>query len=287
MKIAVTGGSGLLGRLVLRDLRERGYTAVSIDRVRAEHGWTYLIDLSDAAQVYDALASIKPDAVIHLAADPAPGGRPRHAQFANNVLGTLAMLQATADFGIKKFVYASSEMAMGWTRGSKPITHLPLTEEDVIVPINSYALGKHVCEVLCESTAAAHPEMTIVSLRINYLVFEDDYSRLAGATAHFPSGEYNHWGYLDGRDAAKAARLAAEYGVPGHHVYNVAAPDTFIDIPTAEAMERIHKPVTMREGWPQFGSTVDSTKIQKELGWKADFLWREQVALLTEEDPNS
>jgi nucleoside-diphosphate-sugar epimerase len=287
MKIVVTGGSGRLGKVVVRDLRDKGFSAINLDRVRGEHGWTYILDLSDAAQVYDALASIRPDGVIHLAADPEPGGRPRHAQFANNVLSALAVLQASADFGVKQFVYASSEMASGWTRGHSPITHLPLTEEDTLVPINSYALGKRVGELLCESTAAAHPGMTIVSLRINYVVFEDDYSRLARATAHFPSGEYSHWAYVDGRDVAKATRLAIALERPGHHIYNVAAPDTFIDIPTIEAMERIQKPVRMRDSWPIFGSPMDCSKIQQELGWQADYLWRSQSALIEEDEPTS
>jgi nucleoside-diphosphate-sugar epimerase len=260
---------------VVSQFKELGHKVTNLDRTRGEQGqWTFNIDIADAGQVYDALGYIKPDAVIHLAADPTPGARPRHAQFANNVLSTHAILQASADLGVKKVIYASSEMAAGWTQGANPVVKLPIAEEDATLPVNSYALGKRIGETICESTSLAHPEMSVVALRINYLVFEKDYEWIP--KIEFPSGQYNLWGYLDGRDAAKAIVLATQRDLPGYRVYNVAAPDTFIDIPTAELMNRLGLEVSIREDWPEYGSPADCSKIERELGWKAEFLWREQ-----------
>lgn len=48
------------------------------------------------------------------------------------------------------------------------------------------------------------------------------------------------WTWLDTRDAVDVVRAILESGVTGHHVVNVAAPDTTSDVPTAELLERFH-----------------------------------------------
>ena len=48
------------------------------------------------------------------------------------------------------------------------------------------------------------------------------------------------WAYLDVRDGARAFALAVERDIPGFHVINVMAPDTYSALPTAELMARYH-----------------------------------------------
>ena len=81
MTIAVTGGSGKLGRTVVRVLREAGNDVVNLDR-SGERGPGFVqVDLTDYGQTIDALMGVDEhpqgfDAVVHLAAIPAPGCSP-------------------------------------------------------------------------------------------------------------------------------------------------------------------------------------------------------------------
>src|SRR6267142_2317608 len=72
-KIVVTGGSGKAGRAVIRDLVEHGYEVLNVDLVPpADRQGPFLrIDLTNFGQTVEALKNA--DAVVHLAAVPAPG----------------------------------------------------------------------------------------------------------------------------------------------------------------------------------------------------------------------
>jgi len=86
-RVAVTGGSGKLGRACVRDLVEHGYEVVNLDRVPSPDGLAPFlqIDLADYGQVVSALTGVddrydRLDAVVHLAAIPAPAcGRTRRS----------------------------------------------------------------------------------------------------------------------------------------------------------------------------------------------------------------
>ena len=79
--IAVTGSSGKLGRHVVRDLHEHGYRTVALDRVPDPDSVadaTVRVDFTDHGQVIEAFTAVDDrydgvDAVVHLAAIPAPG----------------------------------------------------------------------------------------------------------------------------------------------------------------------------------------------------------------------
>ena len=79
--VAVTGSSGKLGRHVVRHLQEHGYTVIALDRVPdpgSPAAASVRVDLTDHGQVLEALTAVDDrhdgvDAVVHLAAIPAPG----------------------------------------------------------------------------------------------------------------------------------------------------------------------------------------------------------------------
>ena len=76
MRIVVTGGSGKAGRWVVRRLREAGHQVLNVDAVHdgSPHGDCVLADLTDLGQCHEVVAGA--DAVVHLAAIPAPDIRP-------------------------------------------------------------------------------------------------------------------------------------------------------------------------------------------------------------------
>jgi len=103
--IAVTGGSGKLGRVVVADLLAHGHTVINLDREpppagpnSQPEGSRFLrTDLTDHGQVLEALLGVDEhhrhglDAVVHLGAIPAPGMAPDAATFENNILSTYSV----------------------------------------------------------------------------------------------------------------------------------------------------------------------------------------------------
>ncbi|MHA7302879.1 NAD-dependent epimerase/dehydratase family protein, partial [Pseudarthrobacter sp. MDT1-22] len=114
MRIAVTGGSGKLGRHVVRRLTDDGHQVLNLDRAGERHRGLAIVDLRNYGQVLDVFLGLDDrhdgfDAIVHLGAIPAPGIIPDAATFENNMLSTYNVFQAARRAGIKKVVYASSE----------------------------------------------------------------------------------------------------------------------------------------------------------------------------------
>src|SRR5436190_23893201 len=93
-RVVVTGGSGKLGRAAVRDLVEYGYDATNVDLVGSRDDRAPLVraDLTDFGQTWEALAGVdgRPaaDAVVHLAAIPAPGLVPNAEVLRVNTIST-------------------------------------------------------------------------------------------------------------------------------------------------------------------------------------------------------
>src|SRR5262249_45030324 len=103
-------------------------------------------DIRDQNRLRDAFADSRVAAIIHLAARA--GVRPSIAQpqlyTETNVLGTQNLLELAREFGVKKFVFASSSSVYGVNQ------KVPFQESDPIFqPISPYAATKLAGEALC------------------------------------------------------------------------------------------------------------------------------------------
>ncbi|MBB6050700.1 NAD-dependent epimerase/dehydratase family protein [Armatimonas rosea] len=280
-KVLVTGGSGKAGSYVVRELVAAGYEVTNLDQRRLEGlpGAFIKVDLCNAGEVYDAFAQVKPDFVCHVAANPAPSGDPRQTVFANNTLSTYHVLQAAGDFGVKRLVYASSEMATGWLTTTQLPPRLPFAEEDRATTPNAYALSKYLGEVISDSLSVRYPEMPIVSLRINNVITPETYTWLADRRANYPhGGSGNFWSYIDVRDVATAFRCAIEADTTGHEVFLIAAADTCLDTPLHNALQDHYGNealALLAEGHGEFQSVFNCSKAERVLGWKAAHSWRD------------
>ncbi len=284
MKVLVTGGSGKAGHFVVREMVAAGHDVTNVDRARPggdNPGGRFLqANLTDAGEVYDVLAQTRPDAVCHLAANPSPGGFPRQQVFVNNVQSTYQIMQAAGDLGtVRRFVYASSEMATGWLTTSDLPPSFPFDESNRVDTPNAYALSKYMGEVIADGMTVRYPEMPFVSLRINNVITPDTYHWLAERRAAYPQGgSGNFWSYIDARDVASAFRVAVERETTGHEVFLIAAADTCLDVPTREALRARHGDVAVSRVAPDLGeyqSVFDCRKIERVLGWKATHSWRD------------
>ena len=155
MNVLVTGGSGWIGRYVVRDLIGNGHEVLSADlspplsglqremasatRYRAD--FRHLtIDMTDAGQVYQALSSARADAVVHLAAWPDPGIVPDAKTYSDNTTGTFNILQACKDRGVEHVVSASSSQVYGFARYAPAF--VAVDESHPVRPLNCYAASK-------------------------------------------------------------------------------------------------------------------------------------------------
>ena len=112
-RVAVTGGSGKLGRACVAHLLDHGWEVVTLDRVPAvqQQGGFVRVDLTDYGQAVAALSAVDDryrhiDALVHLAAIPAPGLTTNAATFSNNMITTYNVFAAARHAGITNVVWA-------------------------------------------------------------------------------------------------------------------------------------------------------------------------------------
>ena len=148
-RILVTGGAGFIGMHTVRRLVAESVSVMVIDDMRHACGEPLppnveleAADLNSPA-VVSAVARFRPDAILHLAAQ---GGVSRSVRDPAgdalvNVLGTVALLKASADSGCRRFVYASSGGAI-YGKASR----LPTPERTTPRPLSPYGAAKLAAE---------------------------------------------------------------------------------------------------------------------------------------------
>lgn len=153
MHVLITGGHGLIGHGVCQRLIAAGHRVTVVElprygvpeRVPAPPDDYSLIeaDILDVADWADVLDDV--DAVVHTAGihqvDEVARDAVRHIDV--NVTGTHKLLKAAHEHDVGRFVYLSSAKVYG--HGYGRASH----EEDLVAPIESYALGKVVAEHYC------------------------------------------------------------------------------------------------------------------------------------------
>lgn len=284
-RIAVTGGSGASGRFIINALLEQGHEIVCIDR-RFDPTHLRQFREVDMNNYGDVLASLMGcDEVVHFAAHPEPDfdHHTAAARFNNNTAACFNVFNAAAALGIKRVVWASSETVHGFPFEKNKPEPLPLTEESKPAPQNGYALSKLMCEHLAEEMVRLNPDMTIIGLRLSNILYHSNhsatYDKIPGYWDDPRSRCFNLWGYVDARDAADAVICALKAPIKGARNYNIAAPDTLMKQPSAELVREVFPGVPLAEGHGVHEALTSSKKAERELGWQARHLWRDQLTL--------
>jgi len=280
MRIAVTGGSGKLGRTVVRTLREEGNEVVNLDRF-GERGDFTQVDLTDYGSVIDAIAGVDDrhhgvDAIVHLAALPAPGLASDVATFHNNMLSTFNVFQAARRLGITRIVYASSETVLGLPFDVPP-PYIPVDEEYPARPESTYSLVKHLEEQLAIELVRWNPELSITALRFSNVMDPADYAAFPSFDADATARKWNLWGYIDGRDGAQAVSLALAKAVPGFRRFIIAAADTVMSRPNAELVAEVFPDVPVRGDLGVNDTLLSIDKARRLLGYEPRHSWRDEV----------
>ncbi|WP_371779777.1 NAD-dependent epimerase/dehydratase family protein [Streptosporangium subroseum] len=286
MKIAVTGASGKTGRAVVEDLLAHGHEVRAVDVAGAPGDRGELADigapllradLTDFGDTVDALTSV--DAVVHLAAIPAPGFFTDARTFTANTAMNSNVFLAAAKLGVGRVVWTSSETTLGFPFGPRtPPRYLPVDEEHYPHPTSAYALSKVVGETLAEHISA-WSGIPIVGLRLSNVHDAADYPKIPGFWDDPLTRVFNLWGYVDVRDVAQACRLALLAEVTGAPAYVIAAGDTLMDRPSADLAAEVFPGVPVRRPLAPYESLLSSDKARDELGYRPRESWRDVLGL--------
>ena len=270
-RIVVTGGSGKAGRWVVRRLREAGHRVLNVDVVHdgAAHGDTVLADLTDLGQCHEVVAGA--DAVVHLAAIPAPDLKPAGETFRNNAMSTYNVFAAAVERGVGRVVWASSETVLGLPFDEPP-AFAPIDEAHPPRPETSYALSKLAGETMA-GQFARRTGVPFVGLRISNIMEPPDYARFETWQDDARVRKWNLWGYVDARDVAQAVERSLAADVRGAEVAIVAAADTCMRRPSADLMAEVYpgvelrRPVEGRETLLAIGHARDVLGYAPEHSW--------------------
>lgn len=276
LTVAVTGGSGSLGRFTINELVDHGYEVRNLDRAAAQDSVCpfFQLDMADLGQVVNALHGC--DAVIHLAAIPSPSGFPSQYVYVNNTVANYNVLEAVAMLGIKKLCMASSVNAIGLNFSIKPVYDYFLIDENHISRAEDcYSISKWCGEQQANGFAHRYPDMTLVSLRYHWIIRPGVYAQWRTQPPADPHGPFkNLWGYVDIRDCARANRLAIEATWSGHQACFLTAKDTRFDIPSKELAEKFYPDVEICGDLSGYNSFFNCTKANELLGWEHQHAWR-------------
>ena len=288
MKILVTGGAGFVGSHVVDRLLEDGHAVEVIDnlstgrreRIRP-NARLHVCDLRDA-RLDEVIATTRPDAVVHVAAQAAVSRSVLDPRFdaSVNVLGTIALLEACRHASVRRVVYISTGGA-----GYGDTDVLPTPEDHPIRPSSPYGVSKVSAERYVDCWAGLTGGRALTLRLANVFGPRQDPAGEAGVVAIFTSrllagerclingdGEQtrDYVYVLDVADAVvravvtPAAVGAANIGTgvekTVNDIYRELARLTGVTAPAE------HGPARPGE---QRRSVLDATRAKKLLGWSA------------------
>ena len=284
--VAVTGANGKIGRAILTELNDHGYTTVNLARGKrrediSDHYFT--TNLIDAGEVYGSLSRSGADAIIHMGTIPTPLRHPGYVTFESNIMSTWHVLEAVAALELDSACIASSINAMGcaFQEEATEIDYLPIDEDHRLTPRDPYAISKHALEVVGDGFGRmdALPK-TIASLRYPWVATEDELRERYGTSDRSietvdPNGsERDHlFSYLHLKDAASIARKSIEADFTGHEVFWAVAGDTTVNAPTADVVEKAYPEIEQRREFTGRESLISIEKAQKLLDWEPAHSW--------------
>jgi len=284
-RVAVTGASGKLGRTVVKDLVEHGWEVFALDQAppREQVCPFVRVNLTDFGQTVGALTAVDDryrglDAVVHLAAIPAPGLVPNAATFANNITCSYNVFEAARVAGIRNLVWASSETVLGLPFDTPP-PYLPVDEEYAARPESAYSLGKHLEEQLAAQYCRWIPDLKAIGLRFSNVMDVEDYAAFPSFDADALLRKWNLWSYIDARDAAQAVRLSLQHEATGVDVFIIASPDSVMTRPTSELAAEVFPDVEVLRPVGEHEALLSSAKAQRVLGYDPQHTWRQHVAV--------
>lgn len=182
MNVFVTGGAGYIGSVCVEELLDAGHAVTVFDNLTEGHRSAVdprarfiQGDFNERDLIHQTLAGVRPDAVIHFAANALVGESMTNPSkyFRNNVGGGLNLIDAAVAAGVRKFVFSSTCATFG------PPDRVPMDETLPQRPINPYGESKLMFEKILLWYREIH--------KLDFVAFR--YFNAAGASRRF--GEHH------------------------------------------------------------------------------------------------
>jgi UDP-glucose-4-epimerase GalE len=303
-KILVTGGAGYIGSHTVKLLLDRGYDVAVVDDLskgfkhNVPSGRLFRLNLSETDALAELMRQHAPEAVIHFAAFIAVGESMREPgrYFQNNLGGSLSLLNAMVQAGVRHIVFSSTAAVYGTPHTS------PILETFPIQPMNPYGESKVMVETLLRWFDAIHhltgiclryfnasgadpagtlgeehePETHLIPLLLRSVetgnpvtIFGDDYPTSDGTCIR---------DYIHVNDLAQAHILAVEHLLGGGESdqFNVGTGTGHTVMEVVRAVEEVtgqKVPYVIgprREGDPA-ALVAASDKLRQKLGWQPEY----------------
>jgi UDP-glucose 4-epimerase len=311
MNILLCGGAGYIGSHMAKWLAVRGFSATVLDNLSTGHRdaiqWGDFVeaDLLDGTSLESVFSGRRIDAVMHFCARSLVGESMTmpYEYYANNVCGTLNLLQVMRKYGVDRLVFSSTAAVYG-----HPL-HGVIDEDHPLNPINPYGQSKLMVERILSDAARAYglrsvclryfnaagasadgdigeahePETHLIPNVLRSVlgggaglkVFGDDYPTADGTCVR---------DYVHVEDLAQAHQLALDYmsDRDGAHVFNLGSGKGFSVREVISAAERITKHsvaydiAPRRPGDPAV-LVASNAKARVELGWKPQFCGLDEI----------
>ena len=300
MKLLITGGAGYVGSVVSALLLRAGHDVVVLDDLSTGHAEAVPAGATLVrARLRDAAEVVTPDfdAVVHCAGLIAAGEsmvRPE-IYWDNNVVGSLALLDAVRAAGVPRLVFSSSAAVYG-----NP-AELPITESAATAPTNPYGSTKLAIDLALTSEATAHhlaavslryfnvagaliepdgpalgerhdPETHLIPMALRVAAGVREKLQLFGDDYPTPDGTCVR-DYIHVADLARAHLLALEAAEPGRHlIYNLGNGNGFSNREVAEVVREVTgQPLPVEIAPRRVGDpatlVASSARARDELGW--------------------
>jgi len=302
-RILVTGGAGYIGSVTTLQLLDAGYDVVVVDNLSRGHRDAVdpvrlrEVDILDTAALVRVMKERPCDAVIHFAAFIAVGESMKipEVYFRNNVAGSLSLMTAMIETGVRNIVLSSTAAVYGMPK------HVPIPESEPREPVNAYGESKVMVERLLEWFDQIHgmknvclryfnasgadpdgrageehePETHLIPLLFRAIqtgepvtLFGDDYPTPDGTCIR----DYIHVTDLAQAHIAAVEMLCAggesnKFNVGTGRGYSVKEVLTAVERVTGEKVPFVMGP--RRDGDPP-ELVADSMRLQKELGWRPE-----------------
>jgi len=289
MKILVTGGKGYIGAITAQELIKNNHQVVIYDKKSGQ-------EIQDTKLLEKVIKEEKIEAVMHFAAFIEMGESMEQPAkyFDNNLVGSQHLFHTMVNTGVKYLIFSSSAGVYG-----NPL-RIPIKEDDRKLPENPYGQSKWMTEQLLEfydrtddiksislryfnaCGATEHsgenhqPESHLIPNVIKailenkeFILFGNDYPTKDGTCIR---------DYIHVLDLTKAHILALEALVSGHKsdVYNVGTGRGYSNLEVIKMAEKVSgKKLKVKVAPRRPGDAnklvADSTKIQKDLGWRPKY----------------
>ncbi len=161
-RLLVTGANGFTGRHLCAAARARGWTVIAFGAGRGAGRETVVCDLTDAASIHRAIATLEVDAVVHLAGQAFVGHGDADEIYRVNLFGTLNLLHALTTLLLppRCTLLASSANVYG-------TPEVPRIDESMCpAPVNHYACSKLVMEHMARTFSDRLP--LVIARPFNY-----------------------------------------------------------------------------------------------------------------------